>query len=56
MAARDSWARVLDDADPETARLIISLQIQELDALTRDDNNSVDREMARDLFVQDIAE
>lgn len=56
MATMDSWALVLDDTDLETARLVISLQMQDLHAHVQNGSNSVDSEIARGLFVRDIAE
>jgi hypothetical protein len=55
-AARHNWARVLDDSDAATARLILSVQMQELRALAAVPGISVDREMARGFLARDIAE
>lgn len=62
MATVDTWARVLDDTDVQTARLILELQLQDLTALapTRREGTGgqaqSDGEIARRMFLGDIAE
>ncbi|KXT04250.1 hypothetical protein AC578_7933 [Pseudocercospora eumusae] len=60
----DTWARVLDDADPQTARLILSLQQEDIEALapaeaqtiTSDtpDEDANDGNVARDLYANEL--
>ncbi|KAF7187342.1 putative E3 ubiquitin-protein ligase ARI8 [Pseudocercospora fuligena] len=60
----DVWARVLDDADPETARLILSLQQEDIEALApaaaqtttsvTPDGGVNDGEVARHLYANEL--
>lgn len=60
----DAWARVLDDADPETARLILSLQQEDIEALAPADaqtttsntldGDASDGDVARDLYANEL--
>ena len=58
----DDWTRVLDDADDDTARLIISMQMEDIRAATTEplgdgaEQQLSDAEVARQLVETELKE
>lgn len=52
-ANMDAWARVLDEADDDTARLILSIQTQELKSFIQTND---DFDVARQSYATELAE